>query len=83
MQRCYADNSVSFTANISPDLSRSHLAAAVLHYAPLVKGLTVFPDVSRPQSPYERISKTAYEMAAGAEIGQAMDACSTGACPVR
>jgi len=83
VQRCYADNSVSFTANISPDLSRSHLAAAVLHYAPLVKGLTVFPDVSRPQSPYERISKTAYEMAAGAEIGQAMDACSTGACPVR
>ena len=82
VQRNYADNAVSFTANVSPEINHNHLAAAVAHYAPQVKGLTVFPDVSRPQSPYERIDKITYEMAAGTEAGQAMDECVNG-CPVR
>ena len=83
VQRNWADNAVSFTVNISKDVTRAHLAEAVQHFLPQLKGTTVFPDVSRPQSPYERIDKTTYDMAAGAEAGQAIDQCVNGACPVR
>ena len=55
---------------------------------PHLKGTTCFPDLSRPQSPYERIPDGVYEviegvMGANAETGQAFDDCATGACPVR
>ena len=83
VQEHWADNAVSFTANISPDLSRSALATAVLIMLPHLKGTTVFPDLSRPQSPYERITEETYRASSGADLGQAMDPCSTGACPVR
>ena len=83
VQRNWADNAVSFTVNISKDVTRAHLAEAVEHFLPQLKGTTVFPDVSRPQSPYERIDKSTYDMAAGAEAGQAIDQCVNGACPVR
>ncbi len=33
--------------------------------------------------PFERITRETYEMAAAPAVGQAMDECSTGACPVR
>jgi hypothetical protein len=77
VQRNWADNAVSFTVNITPDVSRAHLAEAVQHFLPQLKGTTVFPDVSRPQSPYERIDQSTWAMAAGSETGQAMDECVT------
>ena len=59
------------------------LAEAIQHFLPQLKGTTAFPDVSRPQSPYERIDESTWAMAAGAETGQVMDQCVNGACPVR
>jgi adenosylcobalamin-dependent ribonucleoside-triphosphate reductase len=82
VQKWWADNAISYTVNVGEDVSASYLMEVLEHFLPQVKGMTVFPEMSRPQSPYERITKTAYEMAAGAETGQAMDECVTG-CPVR
>ena len=64
------------------------LARALRKWLPHLKGTTVFPDLSRPQSPYERIPDGVYEviegvMGANAETGQAFDDCASGACPVR
>ena len=83
VQRHWADNGISFTLNVNEELAPSHLAEVLQHFLPQLKGVTVFPQMSRPQSPYEQISKIAYEIAAGAEVGQAIDDCVTGACPVR
>ena len=82
VQKWWADNAISYTVNVGEDMSASHLMEVLEHFLPQVKGMTVFPEMSRPQSPYERITKAAYEMAAGAETGQAMDECVNG-CPVR
>jgi adenosylcobalamin-dependent ribonucleoside-triphosphate reductase len=83
VQANWADNAVSFTVNINPGADIIYLSEAIRHFLPRLKGTTVFPDLSRPQSPYERITKEVFEMSSNAEASQAMDACSTGACPVR
>jgi hypothetical protein len=82
VQKWWADNAISYTVNVGEDVSASYLMEVLEHFLPQVKGMTVFPEMSRPQSPYERITKAVYEMAAGAETGQAMDECVNG-CPVR
>ena len=83
VQANWANNAVSFTVNIDPGANRIYLSEAIKHFLPRLKGTTVFPDLSRPQSPYERITKEVFEMSSNAEASQAMDDCSTGACPVR
>ena len=83
VQANWANNAVSFTVNIDPGANRIYLSEAIRHFLPRLKGTTVFPDLSRPQSPYERITKEVFEMSSNAEASQAMDDCSTGACPVR
>ena len=60
---------------------------ALIQYLPQLKGTTIFPDLSRPQSPFERIPDGVYEvigevMGAHDEVGQAIEDC-IGACPVR
>ncbi len=87
-QQYWSDNAVSFTANIDPDTPHSELAAALERWLPHLKGTTVFPDLSRPQSPYERIPDGVYEVVAevlggNAAVGEAVDDCATGSCPVR
>jgi ribonucleoside-triphosphate reductase len=85
VQDHYADNAVSFTANISPDSYDEHyLSRALLAFGPYLKGTTVFPDLSRPLSPMERITREEYDSATTHEVGQSInDECTTGACPVR
>ena len=83
VQENWADNAVSFTVNVHPDVNEIYLSEAIRHFLPRLKGTTVFPDLSRPQSPYERITKEVFEMSSNTEASQAMDDCSTGACPVR
>ena len=85
VQSVYADNAVSYTVNIAPDqYTVAELAAALTIYGPFLKGTTVFPDLSRPQSPMERITEGQYRAAINHEIGQSIDDnCSSGACPVR
>jgi len=87
-QEFWSDNAVSFTCNVDPDLNPHELEQALIQWMPRLKGSTIFPDKSRPQSPFERIPDGVYEiigevMGAHDEVGQAIEECSTGACPIR
>ena len=86
-QEHFANNAVSFTANIAPDMKHRDLKEALWEWLPLLKGTTVFPDMSRPQSPYERIDKQTFLELTGlnneVETGQALEDCANGACPIK
>jgi hypothetical protein len=84
-QRHYASNAVSFTVNVPAGKLDVAEAADVLEsFLPTLKGTTVFPDLTRPQSPYERITEAAYESAAQRSVDASYDeACASGACPVK
>lgn len=84
-QTAWADNAVSYTANVDPD---AYEVADVMEVLSTIgaelKGATVFPELSRPQAPYERITKEQYESFATREVADGIDEeCSSGACPVR
>jgi ribonucleoside-triphosphate reductase len=79
---------VSATAQIPSDMDPSELVAAMRPYLGKVKGLTVFPNISRDLSPYETLTETEYN--ARTLAGPVMSAgdsnsgeCVGGACPVR
>lgn len=84
-QRCWADNAVSFTANIDPSLyTVEEIMNHIVEFGPRLKGMTVFPEKSIPQSPYTRITKMDYELSAAKSVDASVDdECATGACPVR
>ena len=86
-QEHFANNAVSFTANIPENMKLSDLKEALWEWLPYLKGTTVFPDMSRPQSPYERIDKQTFLELTGLrneiETGQAVEDCANGACPVK
>ena len=85
-QAHYADNAVSFTVNVDPDeYTPEEVTEAIIAIGPQLKGLTLFPEKSFPQAPYERISRSEYEfnqylmtVADGVD-----ESCAQGACPVR
>ena len=86
VQRHFADNAVSFSVNVPPEMDRYELKSALMNWLPELKGTTVMVDGSREQAPFERIDKKTYELleAGGTvEVSQAMEECATGACPVR
>lgn len=81
-------NAVSFTANIPSDQLEDFdsVYKILMDRLPYVKGMTVFPAATRPQSPIEAITKEEYESYHGIveANGTSMDGdCSTGACPIR
>lgn len=87
-QEYWADQAVSYTANIDPEkYTAEELAGLLAEYLPYLKGTTVFPEMSMAQSPYERISKEEYA-ARAAEVGIEVtdtgfdEVCASGACPV-
>ena len=85
-QNHWADNAVSYTANIRPeDYSVSDVVQHILHYGRDLKGFTIFPETSMPQAPYERITKAEYRTSSGTPtIADSVDEnCVSGACPVR
>lgn len=94
VQRYYVDNAISLTINIP---SATHEVKVELDknlrkYLPHLKGTTVFPEASRPQSPIEAITKSEYhrlnaliqpdEIHSG-ESDQLIEDCQGGACPIR
>ncbi|WP_433226925.1 ribonucleoside-triphosphate reductase, adenosylcobalamin-dependent [Microtetraspora malaysiensis] len=86
VQESYADNAVSFTVNVpvgayEPD----DLVTALTAYLPRLKGTTVMPDGTRPQAPFERLTREEYEALTGPKaVGDSIDEeCATGACPIR
>ncbi|ASR86502.1 ribonucleotide reductase [Mycobacterium phage Changeling] len=84
-QTCWADNAVSFTANVEPTVySPSDVAGVLEDFAGLIKGSTIFPEASFEQAPYERITKQQYESAAAKAVEDGVDEeCANGACPIK
>jgi ribonucleoside-triphosphate reductase len=84
-QTCYADNAISHTVNIPEgSVTADELKAVLIKYLPRLKGTTIMVDSSRPQSPYERITKEEYEEATAKAVSDSIDEeCATGACPIR
>ncbi|QBP31069.1 ribonucleotide reductase [Mycobacterium phage Refuge] len=84
-QTCWADNAVSFTANVDPEAyTADDVWLALDKFAGLIKGSTIFPEASFQQAPYERITKQQYETAAAKAIADGVDEnCANGACPIK
>ncbi|OHT67806.1 ribonucleoside-triphosphate reductase, adenosylcobalamin-dependent [Mycobacteroides chelonae] len=84
-QACWADNAVSFTANVNPDAyTAADVSDQLKTFAGRIKGSTIFPESSMAQAPYERISKEEYESSQAKSVADGVDEeCSNGACPIR
>ncbi|GAB4584448.1 ribonucleoside-triphosphate reductase, adenosylcobalamin-dependent [Nocardia sp. IFM 10818] len=84
-QKDWADNAVSYTANVDPaKYTPEDVAAAIKHFGGQLKGATIFPEASMPQAPYERISKETFDAAMVQAIADGVDEnCANGACPIR
>jgi len=84
LQEEYADNAISITINVPKDAyTPKQLKETMVKYLPRIKGMTIMPEVSRPQMPYERVTKKQWEKANGkGEIGQGEMECQ-GACPIK
>ena len=87
-QEYWADQAVSYTANIDPsEYTAEELAGLLAEYLPDLKGTTVFPEMSMAQSPYERISREEYAVRA-AEVGIEVidtgydEVCASGSCGI-
>ena len=84
-QTCWADNAVSFTANVDPDTyTPTAVAGQITTFGGLLKGATIFPEASMPQAPYERITRREYEAATAVAVADSVnEECANGACPIR
>lgn len=84
-QDLWADNAVSYTANVDPKkYSVTDLTQLLTEYGPELKGGTVFPEQSFLQAPYERMAKWEFDLLEATETNDSVDEnCATGACPVR
>jgi hypothetical protein len=56
-------------------------------FMPELKGSTIFPEMSRAQAPYERITREEYEarvleLGAGSSDTSYDEICASGACPI-
>jgi ribonucleoside-triphosphate reductase len=87
-QEYWADQAVSYTASVDPEkYTVGDVAAVLLKFMPRLKGSTIFPELSREQAPYERITPEQYtEMATrlGIETEDTGfdEICASGACPI-
>jgi adenosylcobalamin-dependent ribonucleoside-triphosphate reductase len=80
----YADNAVSFTANVPEGLDLDETADVIEEWLPHLKGTTIMVDGTRPQAPYERITREEFDEYESYRVEDSTDEeCSTGACPVR
>ncbi|MFM9367564.1 ribonucleoside-triphosphate reductase, adenosylcobalamin-dependent [Streptomyces sp. Da 82-17] len=87
-QECWADQAVSYTASIDPErYSTEDVELVLREFMPDLKGSTLFPEFSRSQAPYERLTKEEYEAEVtrlGIETADTSydEICASGACPV-
>lgn len=83
-QKYWADNAVSFTANIPQGFPAEDLAPTLTWFGGKLKGATVFPESSMPQAPYERITREQYETFNATAVADGVDEdCANGACPIK
>lgn len=87
-QRVWADQAVSYTASVDPaKYDQEDVMRVLLDFMPHLKGSTIFPELSRAQAPYERITREEYlelATALGIETSDTSydEICASGACPV-
>ncbi|MGW0705057.1 ribonucleoside-triphosphate reductase, adenosylcobalamin-dependent [Streptomyces sp. NPDC002643] len=80
----YADNAVSFTANVPEGLDLDDTADVIERWLPHLKGTTVMVDGTRPQAPYERITREEFDEYESYRVEDSTDEdCASGACPIR
>lgn len=84
-QTCWADNAVSFTANVDPDrYTAADVEEQLRTFAGLIKGSTCFPESSFPQAPYTRITEEEYEAASAKAVSDGVsEECQGNSCPIR
>jgi ribonucleoside-triphosphate reductase len=84
-QLYWADNAVSYTANVDPNkYSVEQLYDTIKEYLGTLKGTTIFPEASMPQSPYERLTRKQFEQYTYSVSDDSVDEeCASGACPIR
>jgi len=84
-QIAWADNAVSFTANVDPTrYTEQYVGEQLKKFGGLLKGATIFPEASMPQAPYERITREEYARFATKAVADGVDEdCANGACPIR
>lgn len=83
-QEAWADNAVSFTANVPEGLDLGETAGIIKKWLPKLKGTTVMVDGTREQAPYQRISEDEFAQYELTRVEDSTDEeCSTGSCPVR
>lgn len=87
LQQEYADNAISYTINFDPkQVSTKDIERALRTHLPHLKGTTLMAEESRPQMPFERISKEVYEEAAlrgWAMVSDTDRECKNGSCPIK
>lgn len=86
VQDWYADNSISFTINVPNDKrpSLEGMKRLFREYLPNLKGTTYFPDVSRRNPPFQRITKEEFYAYTGPkEIVTVEQECFNGSCPAK
>jgi ribonucleoside-triphosphate reductase len=87
-QQHWADQAVSYTASVDPEkYTADDVARVLLEFMPRLKGSTIFPELSRAQAPYERITREEYNELASALGIETEDTgfdeiCASGACPI-
>ncbi|MET0466981.1 MAG: ribonucleoside-triphosphate reductase, adenosylcobalamin-dependent [Chitinophagaceae bacterium] len=87
-QKYWADNAISSTINIKPNLHNvPEIMETIKPFLGVLKGTTVFPERGYELPPLERVTLAEYEALRGSQSvleGDAIDPdCATGACPVR
>ncbi len=85
LQREWADNAISLTANLTSDTTKKELYHTMMKFLPKLKGTTVLVDVGgRQQPPYTRITEKEYEEFIGNKIiHQGKTGCVGNVCPIK
>lgn len=85
LQDHYADNAISYTINLKPEMmpTEEAMEEQLMALLPRLKGTTVFPDKSRKNAPIQPITKEQFDAHIGRkEVAQVEDDCKNG-CPIR
>lgn len=87
LQKEFVDNAISITINVDPSkVTKEDIKSTLKHYLPDLKGITLFPELTMPQTPFERITydELLQAIIEGREIERAQpEMICVGGCPVK
>lgn len=84
-QSVYADNAISFTINMPEEKmpTEDEMEKSIIEALPFLKGTTFFPEKSRKNAPYQKLTAEEWDAYQGRkETIQVEDECKNG-CPIR